>query len=76
MFELISNCNANSLCITVIHPYYKLHWIELHWGGAEAQEAEIAAGNYDAKNWVDEAERIVEAKVRYHFFPHSGIYRH
>lgn len=48
---------------SVIHPYYKLHWIELHWGGAETQEAEIAMGHLDAKNWIDEADRIVEAKV-------------
>ncbi|KAE9387347.1 hypothetical protein BT96DRAFT_768094, partial [Gymnopus androsaceus JB14] len=46
-----------------IHPYYKLHWIELHWGGAEAQQAEFDKGNYDAKNWVDEAEKIVEAMM-------------
>lgn len=56
----------------VIHPYYKLHWIELHWGGAETQAAEIAMGNLNAKNWVDEAEKIVEAKVcvplRVHIF--------
>ncbi|KAJ3714782.1 hypothetical protein C8R42DRAFT_590961, partial [Lentinula raphanica] len=47
-----------------IHPYYKLHWIEHNWGGAEAQQAEILAGNSDAKNWIDEAEKIVEKTVR------------
>ncbi|KAJ3965333.1 hypothetical protein EV361DRAFT_810877, partial [Lentinula raphanica] len=46
-----------------IHPYYKLHWIEHNWGDAEAQQAEILAGNSDAKNWIDEAEKIVEKTV-------------
>jgi hypothetical protein len=22
----------------VLHPYFKLHWITLHWGGAEEQK--------------------------------------
>ncbi|KAF9060114.1 hypothetical protein BDP27DRAFT_1237396, partial [Rhodocollybia butyracea] len=58
-----------------IHPYYKLHWIELHWGGAEAQAAEIAAGNKNAKNWIDEAEKLVEATVRA-FVPFHVILSH
>lgn len=52
----------------VIHPYYKLHWIELHWGGADAQQAEYEAGNFDAKDWVKEAKRVVEKKVRIFYF--------
>lgn len=54
----------------VIHPYYKLHWIELHWGGAEAQQVEFDAGNFDAKDWVKEAKRVVEKKVRILYFIH------
>ena len=38
-------------------------WIALHWGGAAEQAAEIAAGNPKAKNWTDEAERLVESTV-------------
>ena len=30
------------------------------WGGQEEQEAEIAAGNPNAKNWHDEALNVVE----------------
>ncbi|KZT31579.1 hATC-domain-containing protein, partial [Sistotremastrum suecicum HHB10207 ss-3] len=30
------------------------------WGGAEEQAAEIANGNASAKNWVEEAERIIK----------------
>jgi hypothetical protein len=47
----------------VLHPYYKLAYIKLAWGGAEEQ----AAGNLDAKNWQDEAQKVVETEVC-HFF--------
>ncbi|KAF9016916.1 hypothetical protein BDP27DRAFT_1251619, partial [Rhodocollybia butyracea] len=46
-----------------IHPYYKLNWIELHWGGADAQAEAIAGGDGYAQNWMDEAEKLVEATV-------------
>lgn len=48
---------------TALHPYYKLNYIEMAWGGLEEQEAEIAAGNPDAKNWQDEAWKIIEKQV-------------
>jgi hypothetical protein len=44
----------------VLHPYFKLTYIKMAWGGAEEQAAEIAAGNLDAKNWQDEARKVVE----------------
>jgi len=47
-----------------LHPYYKLAYIELAWGGAKEQEAERRAGNPDAKNWQDEACKILEKTVR------------
>ena len=34
------------------------------WGGQEEQEAEIAAGNPNAKNWHDEALKVVEETMR------------
>jgi hypothetical protein len=46
-----------------LHPYYKLAYFELAWGGEKDQEAERAAGNQDAKNWQDEARKIVESEV-------------
>jgi len=49
---------------TVLHPYYKLAYIKLSWGGPEEQAAEIAAGNLAAKDWQDEAKKIVENTVR------------
>jgi hypothetical protein len=46
-----------------LHPYYKLAYIELAWGGAKEQEAEFEAGNFSAKNWQDEARKILEKTV-------------
>jgi hypothetical protein len=47
----------------VLHPYYKLAYIKLAWGGPVEQAAEIAVGNVDAKDWQDEARKIVERTV-------------
>ncbi|KAF8993036.1 hypothetical protein BDZ89DRAFT_973135 [Hymenopellis radicata] len=47
----------------VIHPFYKLSWFEKHWGGAKEQAQEIADGNPNAKNWQEEARKVVEAAV-------------
>ena len=49
----------------LLHPYYKLNYIEMAWGGAAEQAEEIRAGNKHAKNWQDEAQKIVEAAVHY-----------
>jgi hypothetical protein len=48
---------------TVLHPYYKLAYIKMAWGGPEEQARERNAGNLNAKNWFDEALRIVEKAV-------------
>jgi hypothetical protein len=40
-----------------------LDYIELSWGGAEEQKKEIDAGNHDAKNWKDEARKVIEKTV-------------
>jgi hypothetical protein len=47
----------------VLHPYFKLAYIKLAWGGAEEQAADRAAGNKHAKNWQDEARKVVEREV-------------
>jgi hypothetical protein len=58
--------------MTVLHPYYKLAYIQKMWGGAEEQAAEIAAGNPDAVNWQDEAQKVVERAVsRHHCLTYS-----
>jgi hypothetical protein len=48
----------------VLHPYYKLTYIKLAWGGEEEQEEERLARNPNAKNWQDEAHQILEQAVR------------
>ena len=44
----------------VLHPYYKLLYIEMAWGGTEEQRLEHKAGNPNAKDWHDEATKIIE----------------
>jgi hypothetical protein len=51
----------------VLHPYYKLAYIKVLWGGPEEQAAEIAEGNPYAKDWQDEAKQIVERTVSHSF---------
>jgi hypothetical protein len=46
-----------------LHPYFKLAYIEMTWGGAEEQEAKRAAGDPWAKNWKDEAMKVLERAV-------------
>jgi len=53
LFELLSP--SHNLHTTVLHPYFKLSYIKLAWGGPGEQEAERKAGNPFAKNWQDEA---------------------
>ena len=47
----------------MLHPYYKLDYIEMAWGGADEQKKEIKDGNPHAKNWQDEAQKVVEGAV-------------
>ncbi|KAG1735306.1 uncharacterized protein EDB91DRAFT_1056392, partial [Suillus paluster] len=47
----------------VLHPYYKLAYITMAWGSPEEQAKELAAGNLNAKNWYDEALKIVEKTI-------------
>jgi hypothetical protein len=49
----------------VLHPYYKLAYIKLAWGGEKKKEQadERDAGNQYAKNWQDEAMKVVEREV-------------
>ena len=47
----------------MLHPYYKLAYIRLAWGGPEEQAKERAAGKHNAKDWQDEARKILEKTV-------------
>ena len=44
----------------MLHPYYKLTYIEMAWGGAEEQRKAREEGNLNAKDWCDEARQIIE----------------
>ncbi|OJT06528.1 Zinc finger BED domain-containing protein RICESLEEPER 2 [Trametes pubescens] len=44
----------------LLHPYYKLSYIEQKWGGEKEQLDEIDAGNPDAINWTKHAHEIVD----------------
>jgi hypothetical protein len=50
-----------------LHPYYKLAYIKLAWGGEEEQANKQAAGNQFTKNWQDEARQVLEAEVMPYF---------
>jgi len=52
----------------VLHPYYKLAYIKVSWGGPKEKAAEVARGNPDAKDWHDEAKKLVENTVSFIFF--------
>jgi hypothetical protein len=48
---------------SVLHPYFKLEYIKIAWGGSEDQAEELARGNRGAKNWHEEAVKVIEAAV-------------
>lgn len=50
---------------TVLHPYYKLAYIKLAWGGPDEQEEERRKGNPYAKDWQDKARKIIEKTVSF-----------
>ena len=47
----------------VLDPYFKLIYIAHAWGGEEEAVAEIAVGNFQAKNWQAKAQKILENTV-------------
>ena len=63
LFQTHYEIATDIMFVLVLHPYYKLAYIKLQWGGPEEQAAEIEAGNWDAKDWHDEAKKIVERTV-------------
>ena len=49
-----------------LHPYFKLAYIEIAWGGPVEQDAECNGGNPHAKDWQDEAQKILKHMVCTH----------
>lgn len=69
--------DANAIFV-VLHPYYKLAYIKLSWGGPDEQATEIEAGNPNVKDWHDEAKKIVERTVSCLFLimkHHTDLYK-
>ena len=66
-FELKVSLNDN-LTPIALHPYFKLAYIKVAWGRPAEQEAEREAGNPFAKDWQDEAQKILEGVVHIHSF--------
>jgi hypothetical protein len=80
LLRSVSALKGNWLQLTlryqiVLHPYYKLTYIEMAWGGAEEQEAEREAGNPDAKNWQDEALKIIEQTMEVYWKARPALRR-
>ncbi|KAG1745838.1 uncharacterized protein EDB91DRAFT_1080096 [Suillus paluster] len=61
-----------ALEIIVLHPYYKLEYIKMTWEGREEQEHERAAGNFNAKDWHDEALKVVETTMEDYWKTHPS----
>ncbi|KAG6822072.1 hypothetical protein H0H92_015451, partial [Tricholoma furcatifolium] len=59
-YYLLLDQKPSFVLALVLHPYYKLNYITMAWGGEAEQKAEREAGNLDAKNWQDEAMKILE----------------
>jgi hypothetical protein len=62
IFDLFNN----TLTSIALHPYFKLAYIKLAWGGPAEQEAEHKAGNPFTKDWQGEAQMILEGAVGAH----------
>ena len=41
------------ILVLFLHPYYKLDYIKMAWGGTKEKAEEIKAGNKDVKDWKD-----------------------
>ncbi|GLB43837.1 hypothetical protein LshimejAT787_1500210 [Lyophyllum shimeji] len=62
IIKYYNKCDAKPAYILALalHPYYKLDYIELAWGGEKEQKEDIAKEILDAKNWQDEARQVLE----------------
>ena len=48
---------------TVLHPYYKLNYIRVEWGGEEEYLAALDAGDPNARDWNKYAREVTEKAV-------------
>ncbi len=50
--------------IVVLHPYFKLWYIEEKWGGENDYQAALANGDPNPRNWQQYARDVVEKAIR------------
>ncbi|KAM5530832.1 hypothetical protein V8D89_015500 [Ganoderma adspersum] len=53
-YRKLDNTDVYILAL-LLHPYYKLDYIEMEWGGEAEYEADLAAGNPNPINWTTHA---------------------
>ena len=47
----------------MLHPYYKLNYIRVEWGGEEEYLAALDAGDPNARDWNKYAREVTEKAV-------------
>ncbi len=65
LVSLIVAANRVYRFSTVLHPYYKLDYIEEQWGGLNEYEVDLAAGLPNPINWTAHAREVTEKAVRH-----------
>ncbi|KAG6905515.1 hypothetical protein DXG01_002278 [Tephrocybe rancida] len=71
-YYLLLNQKPSFVLAPLLHPYFKLNYIKMAWGGAKEQEAERCTGNTNAKNWQDKALKIVKNTNQCQLYPTLG----
>ncbi|KAI1781763.1 hypothetical protein LXA43DRAFT_907803, partial [Ganoderma leucocontextum] len=66
-YKKLDNTHVYILAL-LLHPYYKLDYIEAEWGGQQEYEADLAAGIENAINWTAHARDVTEQALK-HYWP-------
>nr|VWO99121.1 Swi1p [Ganoderma boninense] len=66
-YKKLDNTDVYILAL-LLHPYYKLDYIESEWGGQAEYKADIAAGELNPTNWTVHARSITEKAMK-HYWP-------
>ncbi|KAI1796502.1 hypothetical protein LXA43DRAFT_879770, partial [Ganoderma leucocontextum] len=62
-YKKLDNTDVYILAL-LLHPYYKLDYIEEQWGGQNEYEADLAAGLPNPINWTAHAREVTEKAMR------------
>ncbi|KAM5541078.1 hypothetical protein V8D89_005389 [Ganoderma adspersum] len=64
-YKKLDNTNVYILAL-LLHPYYKLNYIEHQWGSEDEYLADLKAGELNARNWRQYAREVIDrAMERY-----------